>query len=355
MFDCLYKKKLYSDIKLIINDKEYNLHTKFLTLKSEFFKCLLNNPQMNITDPITITGCNNKKVSNIYINNIIEWFYHYNDNFIDSLCDKLNINSKIEFKQLLEYYYICNYLQIDELIELCNYKINKYFKNIFNVKIKIENLLLDSNGNYYKFKIKEKYINIEYRDNFLFLIKPILKFLIDFKINLKIIKFYKNTYDELFINIMENLIKYDEILFDNFNDNDRRVFMMNMKRFLDDLNTINIDSFYFSIYTKLYNIGFYDLNILLKKDDKICNSCLVRLIDFKELIIDNTIVNDNTRELEKICIEYDIYDEYILKMKYLFENYKDYVNIEKYEDKDKEEDKEEDKEKDNEDDKDDVE
>lgn len=360
LYKLFFKQNLYSDMEIIINDKKYKLHTLLLKSKSEFFKCLLNNPQMNITDPIIITGLNNKVIKSDIIDEVIKYMY------LDDINKILYLNNEIDydynFKYLLDYYFVSDYLQINDIKNVCIDKMNKYFIMIYNYKkvlIDLSNEVIKcydcddsyfNRNNRYIFNINNNRLDIEnryhYNKNISSILDFITKHFIKFNnylklINIKLYDIIKFRYIAYFKYENKSVIGYFSEHFKNFilNDLDTKYlnYFINEDKYAEGQNLIKEIIIFFENFkeyiiktpihfTKPVILNFHDINILLKKNDTIQNTVLIKLLDCNELIVDNTIINEKTQELEKICNNYSLKKEYISKMKYLLDFYDEKCN-----------------------------
>lgn len=338
-FTCLFEKGWYSDFNCIINNKEYNLHTKFLINESEFFKCLINNSQMNIKDPLTIIGSNNKIVSSETIDQIIKWFYHNDINQIPVLnCNK--IDETLNFNVVLEYYYASDFLQIDKIKKKSLEIIEIFFNILMTQKYTYFDKIKLINKSEYEYKFvcnRDGYFDdIDSQSTFNKFLNEIFILINNDKENYinnledrmytKVLNINKKNYENKFCEIMSNYFNgnfdKENIISQLFKD--KRSSMKNMKIFIDDLMVyINKNCKYKPL--KRASISLYDFDILLNvvKDEH--KKILIKLLRFRELLKDGLIMNEKTLTFERLCKKHKLDSKYRKKIVVLCKDYNDFV------------------------------
>jgi len=106
----MYEKESDSNIQLVINNEQYNIHRNFIS-KSAFFETLINSNKMSAHEKIEIKDIRGKLVCSKYVADVLNWICVSKDLAIEQLANIMDI--KNNRKILLQYYYVVDFLQIN--------------------------------------------------------------------------------------------------------------------------------------------------------------------------------------------------------------------------------------------------
>lgn len=178
------EKEQEKEIEFNINGNKYIIYTNFLVQNSNYFKKYIENNNNKNDKVIIIKNSKDENIDNIYIEQIIKWFYHKQFNYIKYLSD--SIDNNYNFNILLEYYYICKFLEIEELNKKCIEIINEYLNmlcdNCINLlKLLQELKLMESDGNFKHLINKNYLMGIKYDIYLKQLVEPIFLLLLKYK------------------------------------------------------------------------------------------------------------------------------------------------------------------------------
>ena len=305
LYNLIYKNLIYHDIQIIINNQVFKLHKPIISQKSIFFKCLIENENnMDITTPIEIYGASEKLISSDKIDDILGWLYSDQMSNIPIIGNKLRcINISLNFNDLLDYYYISDYLQIEILKNRCIEVINLYLelchKHYIGKKTPREDYMvfndsiITSNGNndYIERRIdllfnKNKHITITYHKIILefFEILTDKELSDDFKL---IFKEYFETEDiKKLIKSINNLskINHDGSL-------NKYISSLNYNKNIFDVINYYPPHFRDLLFSDMLNI--FDI---VKKEYKYV---LIKMLHVNNFLDDKkSLLNDKTKEIE---------------------------------------------------------
>ena len=317
LFNRLYIDSWYSDFTIDVNGKIYKLHKMFIQDKSEFFKCLITNEEkMDTKKPIIINGVGGEKVSDSKIFNTFSWFYDDDlKNLLFGLDDK-DISISTSLHDLLEYYYISDFLQINIIknrcIQLMDLLLKSYHEYYDSGKNIYDSILLENTGNFnYRFKKnKGEYFDIDNTDAYKKTIEEILKVLFNEK-NDPYYQYHKiffkssnYNYNIIFSNIIDEFIKTKN--FNNLNEQllnitgsaNRRLIIGSIKLYLDDFN-----------YKKYKHIPIHDNTIYMDDIENIWEHTnekykyiLIIMLDINDIFDDEkTLISNKARKIEIFC------------------------------------------------------
>lgn len=219
------------------------------------------------------------------------------------------MNNYIEMiKKKYHYTKYNDYIYVHIYNELSRYKLSKRFYK-------------DRYG--YRYETEYYYTYIDSKSDFEKISIPILNVLLKYKNY--ILKIDTNFYSQFFeckkkfINIIKNLNdNYKLEILDKIENTQYIYFLDNLSWFIDGICDIYTRyKVKFDIKLDYLNkINMYDFKHLITENIEM-KYILIKLLNYNELIINNHIINDKTKELEEISKKYDIFDEYIYLINYL--------------------------------------
>lgn len=304
-----------SDIDLTINGNLYHLHKNIL-IKSIFFKSLIDYIElMSTKEDIEIFGINGEKIQSEYIDNIIEWLYNKGNNLIENLADNGEMN---DFKKIIQYYYLSDFLQIDEIkrktISVMNCKLSSY-NGPSNI---VENMSVCD------YKYCDVFYGAHNRSQFCSLMEIFYGELT------KIIDLYKEECDKIknidkpicnrYMNFVlnrekEKFVSLGEVPNNNYSWLMGEIYKIYKYFYGERHSHCNF------LVKKEHELHIKDIKILLNVVHKSNHEKLVQLLDMNIFYANNKIDWEKMMHFDNICIEYGVRDTFLIKMNMFIKNF----------------------------------
>lgn len=315
VFYNIYEKGLYSDIELTINEKLYKLH-KFFISKSNFFKTLIDNiGKMSTNEEIKIEDVTGDAIPQKYIDDVLKWMYSDDELIVENLIDKEN-----SFGEVLQYYYVIDFLQIgdskEKIIKILDDKLTQQkpmqtFVEIRKSSEKKNTFFCGYSGN----------LSLDFDD------RKILEYIYDNLI--KTSRFFDLIKNK---NLGRDL--YSSHIYDTYM---KFLYERKKERFtsllcMTNIEKIDVINCMFVIHQFIIKECLPHLYYIPKSDSKLSLQQVKMLLDvvdiknraelIKLLEVDNwhsngTLLWENIQEISELCAKYDMTEEYKNKLKAL--------------------------------------
>ncbi len=310
LFKTLYVEGMYSDINLTINNKLYNLH-KYIISKSKFFQVLIaNEKNFNTKDNIIINGVNNLPIPIKFIDDVIEWLYHFDIKLLDHFNKAIDIY--FDFNAMLQYYYVSDFLQIDEIKCTALSIIEKYLDS-YKSNIMIPNII-EKITSTLSYIINDKEYDTHYESYYSNVMEIFFDIFKKYESCIKYINYldlsesnkeiYIKYMDYIYVNDKKKFIaSHKQTLYYSNLDNRKTVLLMYYvyKKIVNLINLCCID--YLPIIT---SISISEFNNLLNVINNEYIDTLIQILDVSDWSFDqNGQHHEYFHYLENICIKHD--------------------------------------------------
>lgn len=250
----LFDNEIDYNCILNINNKEYKLHKKILSLKSDYFNKLFEYKN----DKIIINDLNNKLIKDEYIELSLRYFY-YDDEIYLKIIDKFGLDELLNIYLSLDYFLIKN---IKNIVNALKNKFISCYKNIIKFAYSFYDNCTNTCYifNFEKEHIKFSNLGIKLEDRHLIYLLISNNNFIDKKFN--------------YVNYLTELIKYKT----SYNLTMKEINILENK--LNLRNSLYIYNKNHDNYNKLINNFISKMNDIIK-------------INYKNLLFDGTYININ--------------------------------------------------------------